>query len=147
MNSTLTLNNKLSKLPIEVLYCIMSYSYNVQSKTLIEDIKGYHLLKKMVHSLYYEKWEQQGLITNYKELVDWLVNYFFIYSNNNIATMIRFDDKMYNIISRNYMLINKDKSFINKYISNIESKDANIQINIFWGLFTLDERMEIICNC
>ena len=53
--------------------------------------------------------------------------------------MYGFVKSFYNIFRR-CLFLKKIKD-IEKYVSKLEKKPTNTQINIFWGLFTPEERM------
>ena len=48
--------NKLNKLPKELLFKILSYTYEIQDKSMLEDIRNFHKSKQIIHAIYVEKW-------------------------------------------------------------------------------------------
>ena len=135
------LSNLISKLPDEIVQHIISYTYNLQNKALLNDIVNYNKTKKTVLNRYH-KFYKPFMI--YKQTIDndWLINDMFGYANDYKATMNGFVDNFYSIISRKQLL--QTRQDIDKYIIKLESKEILSQINILWGLFTPDERNEFI---
>jgi F0F1-type ATP synthase delta subunit len=136
--------NILKKLRLleSIFMNIISYTYQVQDKKLIEDIKHNYESKKHIYEIYRNIWivEMNEVEPEDKE---WLINDLYRYANDDIATMLGYIVKFYNIFFRNkYLKTVKD---INKYIINLEEEKNIIkEINIFWGLFTIEERNEFI---
>jgi len=130
----------IRKLPDDLINRIIPYTYSLQSKELTEDIISYYKGKKLVTSIYYEMW-----FDSYEENSDknWLINDLFAFANDYNPTMFGFKESFYNIFSRNNML-KKDESKINNYIFRLEDYDINKQINIFWGVFTPEEREDFM---
>jgi len=133
---------KKLRLPESIFMNIISYTYQVQDKKLIEDIKHNYESKKDIYELYRNIWivEMNEVEPEDKE---WLINDLYRYANDDIATMLGHVVKFYNIFFRNkYLKTVKD---INKYIIKLEEEKNIIkEINIFWGLFTIEERNEFI---
>ena len=130
----------IRKLPEDIIQYIIPFTYSIQSKEIIEDIKSYFYGKKMVTSIYYEMWYD-----SYEENADknWLINDLFSFANDYNPTMFGFKESFYNIFSRNIML-KKDENKVISYIVNLENEKVDNQINIFWGIFTPEEREDFI---
>jgi hypothetical protein len=134
----------LEKLPREIIFFhIIPYTYNLQSKELLEDIQSYALSKKILNNLYYKYWILSGSEIE-PEDKNWLLNDIYIYANEDFATMYGFVDKFYTIYRRNILLNTNVK--VNNYILCLEKKDIMTQINIFLGLLLPKERIELIEN-
>lgn len=136
----------MKKLPIEIIYIIQSYSYSQQNAEHLEDIRHFYKSKRLLLSLYNKKIvldliDMHFFSTNNEDKI-WLINDIFAWSNNNYPTNICYINKFYNIFFRNFMLNSMAK--IDKYIENMEKKFIDTQINIFWGLITVNERKQII---
>jgi len=130
----------INKLPIDIVFKIISYTYNFQKKTLLNDIEDYTKSKTLLLELYHQFWVFE--MSEYEEEKNWLINDIFAYANNYNATMYGYIDKFYNIFKRNKYLQTKDQ--IDKYVNKLEKEQAITQINIFIGLLTIQERNDII---
>jgi len=130
----------IRKLPDDLIIRIIPYTYSLQPKELIDDINSYFYRKKMVTYIYYGIW-----FDSYEENNDknWLINDIFAFANDYNPTMFGYKESFHDIFSRNIML-KKDKDKFNKYIIHLESEKVEKQINIFWGLFTPEEREDFI---
>lgn len=130
----------IRKLPEDLINRIIPYTYSLQSKELTEDIISYFNGKKIVNSIYYGFW-----INDSDKHADkcWLINDLFAFANDYNPTMFGYKESFYKIFSRNIMLKN-DKNNVNNYIIRLESEEIDNQINIFWGLFTPEEREDFI---
>lgn len=131
----------LHKLPRDIVNHIIPYTYNTQNKKILEDIENYYDTKQAILVLYDEYWKEQSDnqdISAY-ESSDWLINDIFTYSNNYYPGMYGFVKSFYNIFRRSLFL--KKIKNIDKYITKLEKKPSITQINVFWGLFTPEERM------
>ena len=125
----------MNKLPNELIFKILSYTYQPQPKSLLEDIRDFHKSKNTIDALYLEKW---SCFAN-ENPRDWIINDLFIYMNDNIPTMFGYCKKCKDIIIRNPFVKN-----VENFIIYSEIKDVDSQINIFLGLFTVQERKEFI---
>ena len=132
----------MKKLPLELVFLIISYTYKFQDKSLLNDIVDYSKSKTILLELYYKYWIVDGRTTDPKEYTHWLINDIFAYANNYNASMYGYIDKFYNIFLRNIFLQNKE--IIHQYVNNLEQKDDLTQINIFLGLLTTKERKDIL---
>lgn len=131
----------LHKLPRDIVRHIIPYTYDTQNKKLLDDIKNYYDTKHAILVLYEESWQEESDnpdISDY-HANEWLINDLFAYSNNYYAGIYGFVKSFYNIFRR-CLFLKKIKD-INKYVSILQKKPVNTQINIFWGLFTPEERM------
>jgi hypothetical protein len=131
----------LHKLPRDIVDHIIPYTYNTQNKKLLEDIQNYYDTKQAILMLYEESWKQESDNPDISDYYpnEWLINDIYAYSNNYYPGMYGFVKSFYNIFRR-CLFLKKIKD-IEKYVSKLEKKPSNTQINIFWGLFTPEERM------
>lgn len=134
----------IEKLPLDIVLKIIPYTYCLQNKDLLSDIKNYTETKTILTDYYYNYWivflQSQELQDKY-----WLINDIFAYANNYNPTMYGYDEEFYNIFKRNIFLqTNQD---IERYVLNLEKKHVNSQINIFLGMLTPEQRNDIVCNC
>lgn len=127
----------LNFLPIEIIYMIIPYTYETQSHALTSDIKSFYTTRTIANQLYYERF-----VVEFNEPEPsnkyWFINDLFGFSNQTIPTMNGYVDNFVNLLLRNFSL--KTKEQVLTYIQRIELREVSTQINIFWGLFTLEER-------
>jgi hypothetical protein len=130
-----------NKLPKELIYIILSYTPQPQSKELTEDIRNYYESKKILLQSYHNYW-----IFIWQENTpadkEWIVNDLYRYSNRNTPSMNGYVDEFYELFFRNFNMITKEQ--VNKYITILDNKSLDTQINFFWGLLNLKERNEFI---
>jgi len=137
------MNIHIRKLPQDIVDYIIPYTYQLQNKPLLEDIKNYNESKELILDLYYNYY-----IVNLEETEPedkyWIVNDLIGFINNYQATMYGYVENFYNIFRRNQYLQTCES--INSYVSNLETKPVDSQINIFWALLTPKERNEFIVS-
>jgi len=137
------MNIHIRKLPQDIVDYIIPYTYRLQNKPLLEDIKNYNESKELILDLYYKYY-----IVNFEEAEPedkyWIVNDLIGFINNYQATMYGYTDNFYNTFRRNQYLQTCES--INSYVSNLETKPVDSQINIFWALLTPKERNEFIVS-
>ena len=137
------MEKNIAKLPEYIVLYIIPYTYNLQKKILLDDIRNFTKSKNILQYLYYKFWIiEKGM--SVPEHNNWLINDIFGYANNKNALMFGYTDKFLNIFSRNTFLKNNEK--IKLYVDKLEQKDVLQQINIFLGLLTIEERKNIISN-
>jgi hypothetical protein len=135
------MNKIIEKLPFDVIINhIIPYTYSIQSKNLICDIKSYFLSKTQVRTIYYGLWFDDVDEASDKE---WLINDLFAFANDYNPTIFGYVDSFYEIFSRHVILKN-DKLKINEFIIRLENEKVDKQINIFLGLLTPEERDDFI---
>ena len=125
----------MNKLPIEVIYKIMAYTYQPQPSFLLEDIRDFHKSRETMDKMYFKKWCHHTREVH----SDWLINDIFIYMNKSQPTMFGYCNHFRNIIYRNPFI--KDAEL---YIRCTELEPVQTQINRFVSLFNGDERNEFI---
>jgi hypothetical protein len=130
-----------NKLPIEIIYIILSYTYQPQPKEITEDIKNYYESKQILLKSYENYWI---FICQENEPSDkeWITNDLYRYSNRNFATMNGYVDDFYELFFRVFNI--RTKEHVNQYIIKLDNKSLDTQINIFWGLLNPKERDEFI---
>jgi hypothetical protein len=133
----------IQKLPQDIMYHIIPYTYQLQPNVIMNDIKNYKETKELIVSLYYNYW-----IVNFEEAEPedkyWLINDLVLLINNDQATMNGYVENFYNIFRRNQCLQSCES--INNYVSNLETKPVTTQINIIWSLLTPKERTEFLVS-
>lgn len=130
-----------NKLPIELIYIILSYTPQPQSKELTEDIKNFCESKQILLQKYHNYWI---FIWQENDPADkeWIINDLYRYSNRNIATMNGYVDDFYELFFRIFNFQTKEK--VNQYITKLDDKSLDTQINIFWGLLNPKERNQFV---
>lgn len=131
----------IEKLPIDIVFRIIPYTYRLQNKDLLYDIINYKKTKTILFDLYYDFWIV-NMHSQTEEDLNWLINDLFSYANDYNATMYGYVDKFYNIFRRNRFLQTNEQ--IDHYVFSLEKRDVSTQINIFLGLLKVYERNDII---
>ena len=116
---------------------IIPYTYEPQSKSLTNDIKNFYSTKATANKLYYDRFVIEIGEPEPSDK-DYLINDLFWFSNQSIPTMNGYVDSFLNLFLRNISL--KTNEQVLGYIRKTEEREVATQINIFWGLFTLEER-------
>lgn len=115
---------------------IIPYTYSIQAKSLLFDIRSYHDDLSIVEKVYFIDYN------NYM-----LLNDLIIFCNSNIAREIGTICK-YSILRRTFMLWSKSQEFIDKYILHTlhtnKKNNPNKKVKILWGLLTPLERTRFI---
>lgn len=137
------MNIHIRKLPQEIVDYIIPFTYQLQNISLLEDIKNFNETKELILDLYYNYW-----IVHLEEIEHedkyWIINDLFAFFNNYEATMYGYTEKFYNIFRRNQSL--QSNETINNYVSLLEDKQVDSQINILWALLTPKERVEFVLS-
>ena len=135
------MNKLIELLPNEIINIIIFYSIKAQPINLLEDIKNYITSRELLYTIYFNYCLQHDYDDN-EEYKYWILNDLLEFSNNYKSTMHGYTDYFYEIFSRNILLVNKEQT--NKYLLDIEDKTIDTTINIFWGLFTIEERFKFL---
>jgi hypothetical protein len=132
----------LQKLPVDIVRYIIPFTYSCQSPELLKDIRSFYSSRKYICEWYYELFHVlQNNSTEFEDQ-EWLINDLFGFANRGHALMFGYIDDFYLLFFRNFSLCCKKK--VEKFISVIEGKSLSTQINIFWGIFTPEERTSFI---
>ncbi len=132
--------------PREIALQIMQYTYQVQDKTLLNDIVNFTKSKERLYFLYltYFTMREEG-----DEYESWLSNDIVLYMNNFRHTGVLYGggyvDKFYTRLSRNPFLNTREK--IDRYVVNLGINGVEgitKEIRIYLGLLTSEEREEFI---
>jgi len=75
---------------------------------------------------------------------DWLINDLFGYANRGRPTMNGYVEAFYNLFFKYFSLRTFEQ--VNKMVKRIEGKPVVTQINIFWGIFSPEERNDFLIN-
>jgi hypothetical protein len=138
------MNENIRKLPDDVISMIISYSYMPQPKSLMDDIRNFKESKTHLLERYYYFWSVKMQSPDPQEYRYWLINDLFSYANHAHPSMFGYVETFYTIFHRNVSLFTKPQ--VDHYVNRLEKKDVISQINILLGLFTVDERKNMICN-
>ena len=79
----------MNKLPKELLFKIMSYTYEIQDKSMLEDIRSFHESRQIIYAIYLEKWGHSKI----EHHADWIINDIGIFMNDNIPSMFGYCKK------------------------------------------------------
>ena len=124
-----------STLPIEIIQHINSYTYSLQNKELLEDIKSFSISKKILIDTYYTRLVINNYLHDGEHLI-WLVNDMYYFSNS--VSSSGYMPPFYNLFHRHCLL--RTRRDIDAFIDILEKRMHSSQINVFLGLFTPIER-------
>jgi hypothetical protein len=125
-------------LPIEIIQIILQYTYCPQPSNLLDDIKSFTRILPIILKAYYIYWN----VLEPGEYINWLENDIIRYANSDRPTNLGPHPKMQDIIGRSFMILKlKGLPIYNNKKKELHPKTL---INIFWGLFTVEEREEFI---
>lgn len=135
----------LQKIPQEVIReNIIPYTYNTQSRELLDDIISFIYSKEILIELYSERWHEWE-DENY---MDWLSNDISRFFNEDTATMLGYVDSNINKFKRFFKIFykNYDKKKIINVISKIESQQtlSIFHFNTCLGILTTSERLDFL---
>jgi len=132
--------------PREIASQIMQYTYQVQDKTLLNDIVNFTKSKARLYFLYLTYFTMREESDEYES---WLSNDIVLYMNNFRHTGVLYGggyvDKFYTRLSRNPFLNTREK--IDRYVVNLGINGVDgitKEISIYLGLLTSEEREEFI---
>ena len=132
-----TLQKQIKKLPNEIQHIIISYTYQPQSKQLLEDVHNFtesiHIIEDFINQLDINHVN----FISVKETTNELLNFIYFYLSKGI--LINLD---YCFFTRIFMRKNKN---IDNFFYLINKKySLESQIRILWGLLYIHERNEFI---
>ena len=113
----------VQKLPYEIKMKIIPYTYNVQSRELLLDIRSFYNDFQTVMDCYY---------IHYNERI--LLHDLHVYCTNNL---IEFKDSHYMVIPNEYLINNifQASLFVNNRLYNNHTLDEiRIKVRLMWGL-------------
>ena len=126
-------NILLLPLPLDIINMIIPYTYNLQNKTMLEDIQNYQESKAQIHKLYYKSWMVYVNSID-PEDKEWILKNLFRYANNYDLPTADF----YKIFLKSNLCIATRPN------ANLSKLSVDSQINIYWGLLTQIERDQMI---
>jgi hypothetical protein len=125
-------------LPMELIQIILRYTWEPQPRILLDDIASYTNSLQMIVKAYYIYWN----VLEPGEYISWLDNDIIRYANSGRPTNLGPHPKMQGILERSFMNLKlKGLPIYNNKRKRLQIKTI---INIFWGLFTVEERQEFI---
>jgi hypothetical protein len=120
-------------LPLDIINMIIPYTYNLQNKSMLEDIQNYQESKTKIHELYYNSWM---VYVNSIDLEDrdWILKNLFRYANN------------YDLQTADFykIFLKSNLSIATRPNANLSKLSVDSQINVYWGLLTSTERNQMI---
>jgi hypothetical protein len=128
----------MMKIPEEIIVNhIAPFTYLKQDRRLLEDIRSYHLERRLLDNIYYSQFNDSILLYD-------LIGYCScgdIYSPE-------INDTFENILRRSPVLVNSSKEDLNKYRLNLFtdslSRNPSWKIKFLWGLLSPRERSMFI---
>ena len=135
----------LQKIPEEVIReNIIPYTYNTQSRELLDDIISFIYSKEILIELYSETWHEWEDET----YMDWLSNDISRFFNEDRATMLGFVDSNINKFKRLFKIFykNYDKIKIINVMKKFESPNtlSLFHFNTCLGILTSSERLDFL---
>ena len=137
-----TIQKNIIKLPLEIIIThIIPYTYEFQTKELINDIHSFYNVKEYLKKVYYERWKNTFEYEINADL-NWLDNDINRFFNEDVPTMLGYKNNCIEKYKRLYILHNKKVEKIHKYIS--KRRKAIQNINILLGILNPIERIKLI---
>ena len=134
---------QIRKLPTELQYNILKYSYNVQNKSLLQDIKSFHETNITLTKMYENAFKHGYNPETYK---DWLSNDIVSFMNTDQATMYGYTEEHYKMWRRMLYLTRKNNKFI--YNNTLCMKTNAIgEFRTRLGVLIPEERMALTNYC
>ena len=130
-----------NKLPKELIYIILPYTHQPQSKELTQDIRNFHESKQILLESYRNCfvyiWQE-----NEPADKEWIINDLYGYYNRGATINSGYVNEFYDLFFRKFNMLTKEQ--VNKYITILDNKSLDTQINIFLGLLNFKERNDFI---
>jgi hypothetical protein len=130
-----------STLPIEIIHHIISYTYSLQNKELLEDIKSFSISKKILIDTYYTRLVINNYLHDGEHLI-WLVNDMYYFSNSLSSS--GYMPPFYYLFHRHCLL--RTRLDVDVFIDILEKRMYSSQVNVLLGLFTPMERDTFIAR-
>ena len=133
------MNQKLmNRLPTDIINHIIPYTYNLQNKDILSDIKNYVESKNEIFQSYQKNYYSTSEGLPWREyLFDIINDFLIIKSDTNEEKFCYFNF----VLRRHLLLSNKSNYFIDDFSCKISVTTYN---NMYWGLLTIDERNDIL---
>ena len=147
-----TLTKRIQNLPLELrLWCIIPYTYQLQNKELLRDIRTYHTDKNILDNVYGTQYNNNILLHDLKQfclLTE--IPLYIVLDNPDEVNNISIEDLplCFTIWSRYYANQQLDNvKLMNEMIPFITSRiDSSLsrKIQFIFGLLTVEERTQFI---
>jgi len=147
-----TLTKRIHNLPLELrLWCIIPYTYQLQNKELLRDIRSYHTDKNILDNIYGTQYNNNILLHDLKQfclLTE--IPLYIVLDNPDEVNNISIEDLplCFTIWSRYYANQQLDNvKLMNEMIPFITSRiDSSLsrKIHFIFGLLTVEERTQFI---
>ena len=147
-----TLTKRIHNLPLELrLWCIIPYTYQLQNKELLRDIRSYHTDKNILDNIYGTQYNNNILLHDLKQfclLTE--IPLYIVLDNPDEVNNISIEDLplCFTIWSRYYANQQLDNvKLMNEMIPFITSRiDSSLsrKIQFIFGLLTVEERTQFI---
>jgi len=147
-----TLTKRIQNLPLELrLWCIIPYTYQLQNKELLRDIRSYHTDKNILDNIYGTQYNNNILLHDLKQfclLTE--IPLYIVLDNQDEVNNISIEDLplCFTIWSRYYANQQLDNvKLMNEMIPFITSRiDSSLsrKIQFIFGLLTVEERTQFI---
>jgi|1048.fasta_scaffold22312_2 hypothetical protein len=139
----------IQKLPRSIQHHILSYTYNVQPQIVLDDIKSYFSTKCRIHSFYYHTLNLSIYLEQQEELnwLDWLEMDIILYTKTYMcSSFFGYTNPFYEIVYRHFNYHNRpiEEIDINRIVNTLRDKSPATLINVMWGLYTHNERIQFI---
>lgn len=139
----MNISTLLRSLPAEVVSLIIPYTYQPQSRILLEDIRDFHETRQIAHDIYSHYWTVYAgeYISQDKR---WLYNDLIFQANRCYPIMHGYTDDFYKIWFRNPQF-QYDKQKVDRFVVHMEHDDNLDQaINLYFGILTPLERAQLV---
>jgi hypothetical protein len=149
-----TLTKRIHRLPLELrLWCIIPYTYQLQNKKLLRDIRTYRTDKNILDNVYGTRYNNYILLHDLKQYCQIpQLPLYIVHDNQDEINNIPIDDlpDCFRIWKRYYAnqqldnieLMNKMMLFLTTRINSSTSR----KIHFIFGLLTVEERTQFIEN-
>ena len=149
-----TLTKRIHRLPLELrLWCIIPYTYQLQNKALLRDIRTYRTDKNILDNVYGTQYNNNILLHDLKQFCQIEeILFYIVHDNPDEVNNISIDDlpHCFTIWRRYYAnqqldnveLMNEMIPFITTRINSSLSR----KIHFIFGLLTVEERTNFIEN-
>ena len=142
--------NRIKYLSNHIQQIILSYSYNIQSKQLLDNIKTYSLTKDYIIDYYSELIQYYYLSNDFneQECFEWIVNDIYWFMNNYKPLIHEYNEKLFKIMFRRFKFKKKTKKNYNKDLKQLINKydklPINVHFNLLWSKLKVKERYNFI---
>jgi len=133
-----------NKLPTEIQFYILGFTYLPQKKELIDDIQSFYRFMAKSSECYYRRWiiEMQSSTLEDK---NWLANDIGRFLNSNHPTLFYGYLPQYtDVLQRLYKLETFSQKELRKQIIKLEDRASKTHIKVVGGLMNCQERQDFM---